>query len=191
MFDIFDKPWTLLGAAVLVLFAVLTFRGIFTEKRRRWQWLLPAITVAAALGLDFFVQTDLEKIKTVISTGTKALEEENCSAIAQIISDNYSDSYHRTKDDLILHCQRELSQPVVQKCTRTSFLFEISPPNANVSLAALLSFEKDSYIYQNFKSPLFVKLKLNLQKQHNKNWLISRVEILELDRQPVNWQQVR
>jgi hypothetical protein len=191
MFNFFEQPWTLVGVAILVLFGVLTFRSIFEEKRRWWQLTLPALLAVLAFGLDFLVQTDLEKINVVIKKGIKAVENENCNDIAQIIADDYSDSHHKTKYDLILHCSKELSQPVVQKCKRTSLLVETSSTTANATLAALLRFEKDSYIYQNFKPFLFVKLQLNLQKQRDTKWLINRAEILELDRQPINWGDIR
>ena len=60
MWDFFEQPWTLLAAAVLVLFGVLTFRSVWSEKRKWWQWLLPLGVTALALGLDFGVATDLE-----------------------------------------------------------------------------------------------------------------------------------
>lgn len=193
MLDIFDKPWTLLGAAVLVLFAMLNFRSIFPEKRRWWQLLLPAITVAAAFGLDFLVQTDLEKIKAVINVGIKAVQEENCSTITQIISDNYSDSYHNTKSDLMHHCRLKLIPPLVENNKKTDLLIEqISPPNATVILTVITYFDKQSYVYKEFLKPFMItKTKIYLQRLRDNRWLISRVELLELDRHPANWQQIK
>jgi hypothetical protein len=48
-------------------------------------------------------------------------------------------------------------------------------------------FDKNSYIAQNYKSFLLVKARLSFKKQLDKKWLISRIEILELDRQPTSW----
>jgi len=59
MFDIFEQPWTLMGAAVLVLFGMLTFRSFCPEKRRWWQLLVPVFLAVAAFGADMLVQTDL------------------------------------------------------------------------------------------------------------------------------------
>lgn len=193
MFDIFDKPWTLLGAAVLVLFVILTFSSIFPEKRCWWQLLLPAITAVAAFGLDFFVQTDLEKIKTVINVGIKAVEEENCNAITQIISDNYSDSYHNAKSDLIHHCMMKLIPPLVERNKRTDLLIEqISPPNATAILTVVTHFDKQSYVYKEFLRPFMItKTRIYLQKRRDNRWLISRVELLELDRHSADWQQIK
>ena len=48
MFNFFEQPWTLLGMSILVLFGVLTFRSVWAEKRKWWQWLLPVVLAGAA-----------------------------------------------------------------------------------------------------------------------------------------------
>jgi len=191
MFNIFEKPWTLIGIAVLVLLGLLQFRSIFTEKRRWWQWLVPALLAVAAFGLDFFVKTDLEKIRAVIKTGIKAVEQENYDTIEAIIADNYSDSYHNTKTDLMAHCRKELSRSSVEKNKKANLLIEISGRQAAAVLTVWTRFNKDSYIAQNYKQFFLIKVNLYLQKQFDKTWLINRAELLELDRQPVNWRQIR
>ena len=192
MFNLFEQPWTLLGAAVLVLFGVLTFRSIIPEKRRWWQLILPALVAVAAFGLDLLVQTDLEKIKALIKTAAKAVEEEDCNAIARIIADDYSDSYHNNKRELMSHCMLKLSQPLIEKNKKMGLLIEISPPNATVTLTIITHFDKQSDIYKEFLKPfVMTKTRLYLQKQRDKRWLINRVELLELDKQPANWQDFR
>ena len=191
MFDIFEQPWTLVGAAVLVLFGMLTFRSFCPEKRRWWQLLIPVLIVVAAFGADLLVQTDLEKINSVINAAIKAVQQEDCSAIGAVIADNYSDSYHGTKKHLLDHCRRELSKPLVDRGKITGLLIKISDSDATATLFAVITFDKNSYISQNYKSFLLVKSRLSLRKQPDKRWLISRVEILELDRQPTNWNRIR
>jgi len=191
MFNIFEKPWILFGIAVLLLFGLLQFRSIFTEKRRWWQWLIPAFLAVAAFGLDFFVKTDLEKIRAVIKTGIKAVEQEDCDAIEAIIADDYSDSYHNTKADLMAHCRSELSRSAVEKNKKANLIIEMSPPQATAVLTVWTRFDKDSYIAANYKQIFLIKMNLYMQKQRNKRWLIHRAELLELDRQPVNWRQIR
>ncbi len=191
MFDIFEQPWTLVGAAVLVLFGMLTFRSFFPEKRRWWQLLVPVFLIAAAFGADMLVQTDTEKINSIINTVIKAVQQEDCSAIEVVIANNYSDSYHSTKKHFLDHCRRELSKPLVDKGKKTGLLIDISDSNATANLFAVIIFDKNSYISQNYKSFLLVKARLSLRKQPDKRWLISRIEILELDRQPTNWKRIR
>lgn len=191
MFEIFEQPWTLVGTAVLVLFGMLTFRSFFPEKRRWWQLFVPVLITVAAFGLDMLVQTDREKINSAINTAIKAVQQEDCSAIEAVIANNYSDSYHSTKKQLLDHCRRELSKPLVDKGKKTGLLIDITDSNAIAILFTKIIFDKNSYISQNYKSFLQVKARLSLRKQPDKRWLISRIEILELDRQPTNWNHIR
>ena len=191
MFNIFEKPWGLLLAAIIVLIAILMVRTIWPGKRHWWQWLLPVFLAAAAFGLDFLVQTDLEKINAVINTAVKAVEEENCDAIEAIISDNYRDSYHKTKRDLMYHCRLRLSKPLVERNIARIVAIEISSPKATAVFTVRIIFDERSYVYQEYKREMFTKIKLDLQKEQNNRWLISRAEILAIDRLPAKWQHIR
>lgn len=191
MFDIFEQPWTLLGCSVLLLFGILTYRSFIPEKRHWWQLLLPVFLGVVAFGLDSLLQTDLEKINAVISKGIKAIEQENYNQIESIIADNYSDSYHNTKEGFMVHCKQRLTPDLVEKHKKRALLVELSPPNASATLFTLIIFDKNSPIAQNYKSLLLTKVKLRMQKQPDGTWLINRAEILELDRQPVSWSQIR
>ncbi|MFC1635527.1 hypothetical protein ACFL5Z_11855 [Planctomycetota bacterium] len=191
MFDFFEQPWTLIGAAVLVLFGMLTFRSVFPEKRHWWQMLVPALIVAVAFGLDTIVQTDLEKINAVIDTGIKAVKEEDIKAVESILSERYSDSYHRSKQHFLDHFKRVLSEPLIANHKQTGRLVDIKQQQATVVLFTTVTFEKNSRIAQNFTSFLMTKTKLALRKQPDENWLLTRIEVLELNRQPANWGHIR
>ena len=191
MFNFFEQPWTLTGAAIIVLFVVLTFRSVWPEKNRWWQWLLPVLVVTTAFGLDALVKTDLEKINAVIKTGMKAIEQEDCNTIEAIIADNYYDSYHNTKEHLITDFKKYLTQNQVKKNKRTGILIKLSPPNATVNLFGVTMLDENSQISQRYKSFFLIKAEIRLRQQSNKNWLISRIEIQEVDRQPINWSYIR
>ena len=191
MLDIFNQPWTLIGAAILAFFGLLTFRSIFPEKKAWWQWLLPVLITATAFGTDYLVQTDREKIIDVINAGIKAVENEDVRALEALLADNYSDSYHNTKESLISHCKRQLSQNLISKNKKTNQLITPSELKASVAVFMLITFEIDSYISQNYKSFLEIQGEVHLQKQSDKKWLITRMEVRKLDRQPVSWNQIR
>lgn len=192
MFNVLEQPWGLLTVAIIVLLILLMFRSIFPEKRHWWQLALPACVAVTAFGLDRLVQTDLEKINKVINIAIKAVEEEKPDAIDAIISENYSDSYHRNKRALILHARRVLSEPVVEKNIKRILEINISPSKttAEATFTVRVVFDKRSYVYQKYKRIMLVKVRVNLQKDQGK-WLINQAELLELDRQPFNWRQIR
>ncbi len=178
-----------LAIAALLTLQIIHVIGVY--KRRRWQWFLPIILIAAAFGLDSLVKTDLEKINTLISTVRKATEQEDFDAIGALISADYSDSYHNVKDDFMNHCRRLLSEPLVEKTRKMSLEVDISSPKAEATLVAKVHFEKQSRVYRNYRPFVIFKIKLDLQKGQDKRWLIHRTEVLEIDRQPVKWRDIR
>lgn len=180
-----------LALAIAVLLTLQIIHVILTYERHWWQWLLPIILAVAAFGLDFVVQTDLERINALIRTVRKATEQENCDAIEAIISADYSDSYHNGKDDLMNHCRRLLSEPLVEKSRKMGLTVEISPPRAAVTLTVIIHFDRQSRVHREYRPFVILKMKFDLQKEQGKRWLINRAEILEIDRQPVKWRDIR
>jgi hypothetical protein len=191
MFKIFDYPWGLITIAIVAFVALLIFRRISPDKYRWWQWFLPALLIVAAFGLDLLVETDLEKINAVINTGVKAVEDEDPDSIEPIISDNYSDSFHSTKRALMSRCRVELSEPLVEKNIKRMVSVDIQPQKATAIFTVRILFDKQSYVYQNFKTQMLTKVQADLQKQLNNQWLISRVELLAIDLQPADWKDIR
>lgn len=192
MFNAFEKPWGLLTIAVVVLLILLMVRRILPEKWHWWQLLLPALLAVAAFGLDRLVQTDLEKINAVIDAAVKATEQENPDAIEAIVSESYSDSYHRNKRALMLHAKRVLWEPLIEKTIKRTAGMTLSPSKttAEVTFTVRIVFDKRSYVYQGYKQIMLAKVRVNLQKEQGK-WLINQAELLELDGLPLDWQHVR
>jgi hypothetical protein len=196
MFNFFEHPWGLIIIAIITLLILPMFRSIFPEKRRWWQWLLPVFLVVAAFGLDFLVETDLEKINAVIDKGVKAVEDEDPDAIEMIIADNYSDSYHSTKNALMAHWREMLSEPLFGKNIKRIVSIDLNPPKATVIFTVRVLFDPQSYVYQSFKQQLLAEVQANLEKQPDGlrlgtpygGWLINRVELLKIDFQPAGWQ---
>jgi hypothetical protein len=187
MWDVFEQPWTLLGLAVIVLFVVWTIRSVWPEKARFWQWLLPLSVALLAFGLDHLVATDLEKIEAVVKAGVQAAEEEDCVALARLIARDYQDSYHRSKEELIAHCQSRLTPPTIEKVRRIASDVKVTPPEAVATFTISLQFHKDSYWAKAYKTSALVRLEFHLRKQPDKSWLVHRAEVKEVDKMPVNW----
>jgi hypothetical protein len=121
----------------------------------------------------------------------KAVEEENPDAIETITSNSYRDSYHNAKEDLMYYCRSLLSEPLVDKSIKRIVSIDISPPEATAVFTVRIVFDKRSYVYRDFKRLMLAKIELDLQKELDKSWLINRAEILELDRRPANWRDIR
>jgi hypothetical protein len=192
MWSIFEQPWTLLGAAAIVLLGVSTYRSVWPEKCAWWQWLLPAGVAVLGLGLDLGVATDLEKITRIIKTAMKAAEREDCVTIARLIAANYEDSYHKDKQAFVSHCRARLVSPAVDQVRKIGVATEIKPPQANVTLTVRVKFEKESYWVRSYgKLAALVKVQVKLAKQPDGSWLVTRIEVLEVDTMPAKWDMAR
>jgi beta-lactamase regulating signal transducer with metallopeptidase domain len=191
MWNIFEQPWTLLATAVIVLLVLLALRRTIQEKNLPYLWLLPPLLALLAFGLDYLIETDLEKIKVVITTAVTAVEDENPDAIEPIIADNYRDSLHSTKRDLLYHFRRRLSEPLVEKNITRIISVEISGTQAVAIFTVRIVFDQRSYIAQAYKRLVLTKVELTLQKQPDNQWLISSAELLEIDLQPTSWREIK
>ena len=190
MFNVSEQPWTLLGAAVIVLFIVLTVRAVLPERRQWWQWLFPIGVAALAFGLDYLFTTDLEQVHSLIKTVLKAVEQEDSQTIDRCISIQYQDSRHASKEQLMRHCREELDGPAVVKCKKKGARVEISPPKGRATLSLFVLFEKETRVAQTYKPNVLLKVGLYLTKESDHTWRIIRIELLEVDLQPVNWRSV-
>ena len=190
MWDIFEQPWTMVMVTFAVM-AVIAVVGVFWPSTKRWwRWLLPLAIAIAGFGLDRFVETDREKVVAVIETAVKAVEEEDAVAFSKIVTEDYRDSVHRTRRNLMIQSHAWLSKDMVEKNILTILSTENSSTEATVVFTVRILFDKKSMAYQNFKRLMLVKVKANLRKQFKQRWMISRVELLELDRQPFSWSKI-
>lgn len=175
-------PITIAGLTILLLTNIVN-----CGERSACLWLIPVFLCISAFALDWLVKTDMEKITSVINSGIKTVEEENCEGIAQILSEDYQDSYHKNKKELIQYCKRILYEPVVKNNRKSHQEIKINADNATASIVVWTSFEPDGWVFELGKTFMQTGARLHLKKSADKKWLINEVEILEIDKQQVNW----
>ena len=191
MFNFFEQPYTLIGLATIVLFGLFTYRSVFPEKCRRWQWLIPLSVIALAFALDYSVKTDPEKLNILIYKLMAAVEREDPAAIGPLVAADYQDSNHRTKADLMARCRRTLTDIHIDSNKLRSCLIQISPPTAKATIFATTTFEEKSWVAQSYKPFLFFKGEVFFAQQPDTSWQITRINPLEVDKQPITWSQIR
>jgi hypothetical protein len=189
MTNIFEQPWLLLIASVVVLLAVAVFRGLSPQRHKWWFWLLPVIIAIAAFAIDYFVRTDVEKVKETIAKAVRAVEKENAEAIGPLISNDYHDSFHASKQALLDNCRARLSEPIIEKNVHGIVSLDVRPPNATAVFTVRVVFDPQGPIYE-FRKIMLFKLQAELRKE-GANWFFTRVEVLEIDLQPADWRHIQ
>jgi len=187
MCNIFEKPWTLLIVAVVVLLIIYIIRVFKPEKRQWWHLFIPIMIVISAFAIDILVETDRENINNIIKSCIKASRNEDADTIETFIASDYHDSLHQSKQEIMIYCRAIFSEPAVERFVKLNQSIELSSSNATVLIKGFLFFDKESRFYKELKPAMAVKLELGLKKYSNKKWHINRVEILEIDNQTIDW----
>lgn len=187
--QIFETPWPVLTVAFIALAVVVIIRQTWPDKRRWWQLLIPAVLAAGGFGLEHFIETDYEKIESLINSGIQAVIKQDIGRIDRIISPDYSDSRHRSKASLMGYCRDLLAQPFVERIKKQQEQIIISAPEAEAELSVRLHLHPQN-TYALGGTLMYVKMKLYLAKTPYGNWLISRTEIISINNQPFGWGSV-
>lgn len=190
MWNIFEKPWTLLavaGAVSLIMFIVRTLKD---GKKQSWQLMIPLIIALSAFAIDIFVRTDLESINSLIKSCIKASKNEDADTIETFIASDYHDSLHQDKEQIMVYFRAVFSEPAVKRFVKLDQSTELLSPNATVLLKGFLFFDEESRFYKELKPAIVVQLELGLKKHSKGKWQINRGEILEIDNQPIDWEDV-
>ena len=187
MYNIFEKPWTLLIVAIVVLLIIYIIRAFKPEKRQWWHLFIPIMIAISAFVIDIFVETDLENINSIIKSCIKASRNEDADTIDTFIASDYYDSQHQSKQEIMIYCRAIFSEPAVERFVKLNQSIELSSSNATVLIKGFLFFEKESRFYKELKPAMAVKFELGLKKYSNKKWQINRVELLKIDNQTFDW----
>jgi hypothetical protein len=200
MWNIFEYPFAGIGVAVISMLGLWILGAFWPDKKRKWHFAVPFVIMILAFAIAHFVQTDKEKILAVVNKGINAFQTQDIQPIREIIADDYSDSAHSSKELIVAYCQALFETATVDKITLYSRQLKIEGSGAVFTMEGLVMFNENSQIAQMGKSLMLVKARLGFRKTPDKNrsspgfaptsWLINNTEILELDRNPVNWNQL-
>ena len=208
MRSIFEQPWLLLIVSAVALLVVFVIRAIFPQ-RFKWLWLLPILLAASAFTIDYFIETDTEKVRNVIAKVVKAAEKENPELLTPLFSEDYRDSFHASKEAILNNCRWWLSQPIIKKNVLRIISLKVEPPNARLDspLASIrgrsgssarraesvftvrVVFDPQGPVFEYRKMMVF-KLRADFREERGA-WFFSRVEVLEIDLHPAEWQHIQ
>jgi len=189
MWNVFESPWAIIIAAFVIQIILWIAAGFMSAKKRWVVWLVPAVIILLAFGLDYFIKTDSEKINNALAGIVKAGETENCPAIATFLSADYRDSLNMSKEDFMRSCKRWLDKPFIDKAVERRVSLEHDGSSASAVYTVRVLFADDSFVAREYKKLVFSEIRFELKKNGAK-WLISRIELLKLDNQPAQWGSV-
>jgi len=187
--NIFQTPWLLLTISVILLGVTAVIRQTCPQKRRWWQIPVFVVLAAAAFGIDYFVKTDYEKIEHVIVSDIKAAIRQDFHGISATISDEYSDTIHKSKEAFMVACRSILSRTLMEKAVKRRCVIIVLSDEASAELMIRLHLKPESQ-YAAVSTLMFVEMKISFRKSPDGEWLITNTEILSLNNQPLNWRQV-
>ena len=176
-------------AAVLSGFLIL---GIIQLKDKTFNiWLLPLILIIAAFCIDWLFKTDAEKINLVIRKSQQAVQQEDSALLSSILSEQYQDSFHSSKQALLRHFNSYFEQPLCDSVTKTYMQTNRQGSTAVVELAVFIAFNPKSFPVKDYEvSNATVSLRLRLRKEKDNQWRIYETEITSVNSQPFSWSAV-
>jgi hypothetical protein len=190
MWNIFEHWWTALLIAGIVQLVLAIIHVIKPESRKIWHIFVPLSIIIIGIGIEQMVQTDMEKIDTLIKQCLTFTADENINGIEAILAADYSDSCHNSKKIAIEYCRKWMSRPLIAQ----NKLF--APPDvaisnsiAQVNMIVVTHIDPKSNFYDSAKV-LIVKARLFLERDANKRWLVQRAELLEINNQPIKWSDI-
>lgn len=189
MTNIFQTPWLLLFISLVLLMVVAVLRQSFPEKQRWWQLLLPLVLAIIALGLDYFIETDYEKVKQVIKHARDAVVAEDADALARTLSPGYSDISHNSGDKLVRFMRSFFTTTQIDKAPQRGGQIDINAPTATAENLYRVHVEPNS-AYTQAATIYFVKVRMRLRKNADAQWLIAGFELVELNFQPFRWRDL-
>ncbi len=152
---------------------------------------IPVLIAVLGFGLDLLVASNTERIDSLIETMINSIQEEKPRQFERIVSDDYADSVHSSKDSFMQYVNARLSKPVVENAYEAILTRELSARRAEIVMTIRFVFDKEGEVYQSFTRLILAKINLDLVKEKDGRWLIERIEILELNKQPTRWRDIR
>jgi len=188
MLEIFDQPWTILCFSIILLGVFWTINAVNPARHCWWQFVIPILVALAGFSLDYFVQTNQEKIASAITAAVSAIEDESPGRLAVTLSNEYKDSFHRNKQAILKNFESKLESKLFKKINMRILSLEISDnsQDATARVSARAIFDEGSFVAQTYKAVFDTMVEIKLSK-NNDQWLITKVDLQTVDRQSMKW----
>ena len=169
MYNIYENPWLLFSASMIVLVVVVMYRRIFPDKCRFWQLIIPFALMTAAFGIDHFVKTDREKIELTIKQMKTAAVNADMNLLEPVISPDYADDMFISKDDLLDSLDKLITKANIKRIKIRQNFIKIANKKASSEMRITLFMQPESE-YAPANTIMFIEFELSFEKSGN-DWL--------------------
>ncbi len=152
--------------------------------------LVPFVVAAIGFAVSHFVETDYERVDAVVGRGIIAATSGDVEGIGAVISPDYSDTIHDSREELLSYCSRFFATTKIEAISRRFNKIVISGPTATTELRVRVIMQMQ-HEFMPGSGLLFVEMKLHLAKTTSGKWLVNRTELVSLNNQPFSWKSVR
>ena len=144
---LFESPRPLLAIALVAGTILLVCWRLKRTRRTALLLMVGPILAALAFLLDAAVETNREQLQRITRLIVQAAEDENTSAIVNLLSDNLLLDNGFDKEAASRELHRKLSKPMITKNKITNLLVESAQPNdGQVKFAVITTLDpKSSY----------------------------------------------
>ncbi|AQT69543.1 hypothetical protein STSP2_02735 [Anaerohalosphaera lusitana] len=184
-----ETPWLAVGIAFAV-WVIIVSRSVFGGMEKRWwHYVVVLAIVAAGIGVDYLLDSDMEAINKQLEAGRTAVIESRPGDIADLLARDYSDAVHGSKAEFMARCRSVLDRRAVEDIDFGKKVIELDGRHATVELGVFGKPAKGTG-YADIAPVFRVEMELELAKNGGE-WLIERAELVKVNGQSVSWTRLR
>ncbi len=188
---IYQSPWPLIITAAVLLVIIEAARQFIPGKVPRTTLLVSFVVFVSAFAVDHLVKTDSEQVELIFDKLKRAVTEQSPGLIEQHIHPEYTDIIHDNKDELMLTVRTVLKDPVAEKIKARYETLEMqTEQNLATVTAEHVVHLAPSLVQGQGPQIVFAKTKTTFVKNPALKWVIISAELLELNKQPVDWSDI-
>lgn len=189
MSSVYESPWLLLAISAVLLSAALVIRQV----RPLWGvrlFILPALTVVLAFGLDMLIQTDSEQIHSMLDLCRRAALAGQPGPIEPFIASDYRDPVHRSRAELLTAVESILRRAGLEKVVERGHRLRIDGDTAQSQIRFRVHLSPQRSAYAAAGTLLFVVLQIDYRRDSVRGWQIQQVLLLSVNDTPMSWKDV-
>ena len=182
----YESPLILIIVAVAVFCIITILRNFFPDKRRWWQFLIPVAVLVAAFAIDYFVETDREKVEARILEARAAVLALQPQVVIGMLDIDYIGQHGYDRQAVARKSQQHFSRPFAKKIRINHNEITVDGDKAVSDLNTTVHFEESTQAGQYI--PLAViQAKIGFVRR-NDEWFVESVHIEKVNnKEPPRW----